>query len=494
MPNFTIIFFTLIIILLQILPLQSSSTTKTTKKWITTPSEFLSPLATTKEYEFIQWALNHGAKISNKLSWPVITNLGRSVVAKENMNKGELLFIIPKKMHVNLINAPKIMNMVLYQIPSKVFVNWYDDIFKIALLLVDVQSNGNNSVMLESIGPYVFTLPQDIPEAPDVNWSMEEMSHLQIQSDIDFYSQSKNRRHTVWKRFKQFFDDKGGHPWINQYQENYFKWACSMVVSRSFARYEPGGEKLTRSFIPIIDLMNHDPWLHSQFGIEMYNPTFNGSSIYRAIAKFKRGEEVKLNYAVHSNTALLQYGFAVHNNPDESVELPWEKEPQTENDDEEDMFELKWISTRVNTKNTVRDMMKELMNEIMLLVVRPRGNNNKKNSVTIANTLIALQTCMKRTRKKLNSLPTTLQQDLKMLNSGNSCIKSSRTLQAIEFRASKKRLWVALYGFCESIWMKEFKCSRTKNKLVPLFQWHKTVFEEFVRYFTAPPKEKIFLK
>jgi len=95
---------------------------------------------------------------------------------------------------------------------------------------------------------------------------------------------------------------------------NVLGWAMAAVSSRAF---RIDGESMPAAMLPLADMANHD------FQLKNAQVFKSGSNIVlRATSSLKAGDTIWLSYGNYSNDYfLLDYGFVVHDNPYDYVEL-----------------------------------------------------------------------------------------------------------------------------------------------------------------------------
>jgi hypothetical protein len=362
--------------------------------WDSNPLIMLSDLATPTEKELIQWGADNGCKFkSSALKWPVITKLGRGMVAARDISYGEPLFWISKSCQFKLSNAPQYLREIIAACPSNI---WFpgDDFGQLTLFLMDAKVRGRNSYWF----PYINALPQVI-DTPTNGWNGDELHELQFDEVLREMIGSLQFREYV---YSQIIQANKGNIHIANYSIHVFSYAWTVVETRAWGIPEENGRILN----PFVDLLNHDASEETKVLISKERTIFYSGAV-------KAGEEVYNSYGKKHNRDLLYYGFALKDNVHESMEIP--KYPT-----------LKWHP--------------------FYTPIEYKFGPTPESSFNIR---LRYRLCHQDLDEELNKLPTTLAYDENILWNNNNI--SNRKRNALAFRISRKKLIQAHVNFCKQM-------------------------------------------
>jgi len=97
-----------------------------------------------------------------------------------------------------------------------------------------------------------------------------------------------------------------------------FKWAWSVIWSRSFWLDSPRTQQSDSYLVPMADILNHSPDAKTFYGFD----EFTGDFLMKVGDSYKKGQQVYNNYVPRPNNDLLRtYGFVLKNNNLNHVKL-----------------------------------------------------------------------------------------------------------------------------------------------------------------------------
>lgn len=221
-------------------------------------------------------------------------NLGHGelgLIAKEDMEAGDILVWAPKSMLLNVEKAVDLWGEVVAELPNRL---------ALSLLLIEerfVQGKKSNWTT------YIDTLPGfdgDV-SGPSFLWQPDEWKWLE---GSDCYDASIQMRESFLNEYDQlngtlFAENPQLFP-RDAFSLNNFLWAVAVVASRAYGDDEQG---TNLAIAPLVDFLNH------RAGSLQLTRFGNGIVAY-AHKKYFKGEQVWVNYGGKPNAQMLsQYGF-----------------------------------------------------------------------------------------------------------------------------------------------------------------------------------------
>mmetsp|Transcript_3417 Transcript_3417/g.9820 ORF Transcript_3417/g.9820 Transcript_3417/m.9820 type:complete len:533 (-) Transcript_3417:2061-3659(-) len=177
---------------------------------------------------------------------------------------------------------------------------------------------------------YLNVLPKSVP-SPLTGFTWEEMQELQYQAVLtDVYE-------TDWLAADGY--SRSSPEAIGGASEEEFRWALSVVHSRTFGSASPQGGVGVRMMVPLVDMINHaGDWGGVVNGAasksvspldvvvwELVPPSSDSGEwemAVKAIRPIEEGQEIVMSYGERDNNDfLVHYGFVPEANPHDSVQL-----------------------------------------------------------------------------------------------------------------------------------------------------------------------------
>jgi hypothetical protein len=248
---------------------------------------------------FAQWLQQF--KVYSKANIGVFEGQGFGAVAKEDINVGDPLLIIP--------SALLVRNSVIKAEVFKGFEDFSAEIpFEPIMIWLLIEKQNEKSPWK----PYIDVLPASFPEQLS-EWTEEELAQLQ---GTGLAEATASLKKVLAANFESVNEKlvKPYIPTLSLTLERY-TWAYYVCISRSWT-LEINGEKDT-TLIPLADMFNHQP------GVSVGDLNADGTYFsFNASRAFATGEQLYVNYGRKSNYELMfNYGFAVENNVDDSLTL-----------------------------------------------------------------------------------------------------------------------------------------------------------------------------
>ncbi|KAK3268929.1 hypothetical protein CYMTET_22593 [Cymbomonas tetramitiformis] len=351
---------------------------------------------------------------------------GRGVFARQTIRPGETVLSISLE-NVALMDRFQSSHTAVESALDVSSWTWYLRLAAVLLLQVADESSASRAA-------YVNSLPNDF--CNPLRFKASEMREIQfkpLRKEIEGIRELYEDAHVLLGAALP--ESVGSPASVN--------WALDTIFSRSFKIQVPdgGAPTDTRILAPGVDLCNHS--MEPQLDYN-YNPS-TGCFELTASELIEADEEVYITYGVYNNDPyLLSYGFVPEDNPHDTCVIF---------DDLEEA--LDWHSWRYDSSEGdwpfARECAQTNMKEQSIHADREYsvGRDGTVDSRLLA-AFAALEpaedsedermeqaalACMERCVELLESLPTTLQEDLELLGSA-SLSKAVRVI--IQFRMGKK--------------------------------------------------------
>ncbi|ELR18348.1 SET domain containing protein [Acanthamoeba castellanii str. Neff] len=260
---------------------------------------------------FEAWFAEQGGSRHAGVQLRTLPTFGRSVVAAHDIATGETLLSVPFSLVVDSADAPlataapEIRRILDEEFPlSATNEN--------ALLLL-VHKNDPNSPWQR----YIDVLPSTF--STTLFFSDDELSYLEGSSLHHFARQRRRAIESQYDTiFTPLFVDYPEHFAPEQFSLDAWKWALSVIWSRSFVVDEG-----KRGLVPWADMFNMAPETEQ---VKVAVDAVDHHLIYSARSPIKKGEQIFVAYGQSrqmSNAQLLMdYGFVLENNPHDAVVFP----------------------------------------------------------------------------------------------------------------------------------------------------------------------------
>ena len=396
--------------------------------------EMLSAAAGPVEAHFAYWAAKNGALARGDLvSWPVMTEHGRSVVAKRFVPADTPVFIVPAKITMTSFALPPDLQADVVDpflaatddwIRSSMYAEDHDQIALTIYIAVE-RKRGRESFWY----PYFATLPESF-DGPITAWTETDLKELQDDKAINTARDVAKHNAEWYARFHEFAKN---HRLAEEYVSITLAdmtWAAAVLRTRAFSFPDIPDKPNAVGLIPLLDLLSHRPrpdgWV-SHIGIT--------ESSCRPAAT-RAGAELFNDYG-HSSTfeTLLYYEWAERHNVDDSFTVP---------DDDHNRLTLSWKPTLVQASDALFHAEQEAAR------LGQSSPHDSSLSIDVATflpvTWRSAKRCSLRMQELLTAWPTTLKQDVDLLASS---VISERMRLAIHFRLGRKKLLAAHVKLCE---------------------------------------------
>ncbi|GIL72494.1 hypothetical protein Vretifemale_2854, partial [Volvox reticuliferus] len=301
---------------------------------------------------FLSWLVANGVQgigqEGSKLALFQSENGERGLMCEEPVSKGDVVLEVPLRLALTDHSEDAESNQLLYPgAPWSV---------RLACKLLRHLAAGKRSPW----APYIKVLPRHVP-APLESFTWEDISALR-------YPSAQEALHSAdWLRADAFMatseEARGG------LGEEAFRWALSVVHSRTFANAAPGGGVGVRMLVPLVDMLNHggDEVVAGSLGLggnkvvatdtvrwDLLPPARSSSGGWSmavsATKDLQPGQEVLLSYGERPNDDFfLHYGFVPRANPHDDAVL-W---PDLESS-------LEWHYERIGAVKLPREEAQEL--------------------------------------------------------------------------------------------------------------------------------------
>lgn len=269
---------------------------------------------------FVQWLQDNGATGLSNFDICDMEGTGRGVKSLADIPEGS--------------KTPQV------SIPRDLMLTQYDTIQH--PVLKDALGNGNIKELLRKYSsatlairllyekslpdskwkPYLDVLPTTYDST--IYWSDSEMAGL---AEGNLYYITKQYKNQIAEEYNTLVKAKLLKKYPNIFNKKHFqlanyKWAVATVWSRAIDLTLDGRDE--RLLVPFVDMFNHSFDAKSKFSFNYSQKAFE-LTIQSAVAS---GSQAFINYGPIGNSKLLSlYGFTVHNNPHDYVELVMQLPP-----------------------------------------------------------------------------------------------------------------------------------------------------------------------
>ena len=384
---------------------------------------------------------------------------GRGLLARRDINDGDLLLKIPMHLCMTKSAARKALPMLDREI---------NEYLAIACFLISEKGKGASS----DWKPYLDVLPEVSEVNPTFTWPDEDLAFLKG-SPVIAATQSLQAK--LQREFDALLGGEDGlmakHP--NAFPSEHFtyanwEWAFTMLFSRAIRlRNLQRGETL--ALVPYADLINHSPFSQAyidarQEGDWLFK-TGEEEVVLFADRGYRRMEQIYISYGPKSNAELLLlYGFAVERNPFNSVDLTVSISPRTASFVEElndDSIEVDPLADekaafleRVGRDQTVdfpcyADRYPvELLEYLRLMQMTPEDTRGKplsefdySRAISAANEAAVLTSVVTAIQRQLSKYPQTEEEDAALIKDKSLFrLLSYNQRMAVRHRRNEKRL------------------------------------------------------
>eukprot|EP00941_MAST-03F_sp_MAST-3F-sp1_P003576 g3576.t1 len=245
--------------------------------------------------DLLAWAKKEGARFGSL--YVKEKNRERGLYTQTNVNAGEEILYVPKKLHLSVDVAMNESGKDLSHALSKVQEREDFESFALACLLLHEYGKGKKSYWYD----FIHTLPKEFPSHPlSLHFQEGTLTHSLPAS----YKEKINQAQTVIVNYKKYASEMCQKNSIDSYicsaTLDLWKWSILIIWSRSIRL-----QGSTLALIPIFDFANH---CHS-----VVSDIFLSNDALRVYAtkQYKVGEEFCWKYSVFANTnAIFRQGWA----------------------------------------------------------------------------------------------------------------------------------------------------------------------------------------
>ncbi|CAI5731497.1 unnamed protein product [Hyaloperonospora brassicae] len=373
---------------------------------------------------------------------------GHGVLAKQTLPCGQVTLQVPFKLTMTVESAARSdLAAVLEKYPQISS----DEV--LALHVMHERNKGTRSFF----APFLASLPTtfDLP----VFWSDTELNELrgtnvllltrlmQQQLERDFQTIHQE----VTKAFPDIF---ASLPTLTL--EDY-TWAMSVIWSRAFGVNRGG--KYLRLLCPAMDMFNHDVSLCNPLDDFVSFDDEKQMMVHHVPTEVTNGNAVHISYGQYSNAKLLySYGFVAQGNPRRAVDFwvkvppadPYRKLKQTILDANDLTREQTYDFCGTLFRN---DVDERLLATLRVILMNEQDMHLYKKAfmlsmISVHNELAVYNNLQNACRRKLETFPTTLEEDEAILT--NATEKSSiRLLLAVRVRIEDKQVFAGVIDTIE---------------------------------------------
>ncbi|KAI9259089.1 hypothetical protein BY458DRAFT_517736 [Sporodiniella umbellata] len=246
-----------------------------------------------RKYEsFIHW-LNQNNFPETKLALANFPNTGRGMMAKEDIEEGEVIVSVPKPFLITYESLSKIYGSHSLQASQ---------ILALHLVLLSQDSNSWWKSYIDLLPMHFNTMPLTFPDTL--------FRHLprSLQQEV------KRQKEAVKKDYVACLAFLASRPSLPQtVTMSTFQWAWLCVNTRCIHMSIPDavvkGDHI--ALAPMLDFLNHTTEAKIESGFNRKNQSFE----IKTKTCYKKGEQVYINYGPHDNLAMLkEYGFVLKEN------------------------------------------------------------------------------------------------------------------------------------------------------------------------------------
>ncbi|KAM3160304.1 SET domain-containing protein [Lachancea thermotolerans] len=285
----------------------------------------------------VEWARSHGSVIDDRVEFRADPNQGTYAVANARISEGSVLVTIPRKLLITTTLAEK-----HFRLKNPVESN---PNALLQLFLSKLKFSSKSCDEISFFQPFMDVLPLIRDIHSPYFWSSEELTALKgtdllikternlkkvieewfglitkakaaDDEDTAFYLQSSSNPHFQVSDHMSYSKSSSWHSFSS------YLWSAYIVSSRAFPELILENENLkniNQAFLyPIVDFLNHHSGQKVQWQL---NKDRNGVS-FSSGNQIEKGQEIFNNYGDKSNEELLlNYGFAIQNNMNDSSTL-----------------------------------------------------------------------------------------------------------------------------------------------------------------------------
>ncbi|XP_072158598.1 actin-histidine N-methyltransferase [Bemisia tabaci] len=280
-------------------------------KIINVEKDFSKPLPVRKiSKNFDSWLENNGAQFEG-LKLAELSDYGCGLVATKDIESGEMILKIPRKLMMTVEDAEsshlnKLIqeNTILQHMPN----------ITLALFLLYERFKPQKSFW----EPYFNVLPHSYPTVLYFNRS--EMEGLRGSPAFEFAMKQYRhiaRQYTYFKKVFEQSNDEASKVLRDIFTFEKYRWAVSTVMTRQNFVPSADEKRSVNAFIPMWDMCNHENGEPST----IYNAETKESQCV-AWRKFSVGKQVFIFYGVRTNADFLVHnGFVAMDNKHDGIQL-----------------------------------------------------------------------------------------------------------------------------------------------------------------------------
>lgn len=272
---------------------------------------------------FTGWLASNDVHLSSKVQITDLRskNMGRGIVATEDIEADEELFTIPRSIIINVENCGLIRD---YPDLSKKFVDLNHWESLIIILMYEIKAKGSSSFW----APYFNILPINDEENYTFNqlvfWNDEELSHLKPSLILERIG--KDMSEVMFSKLYPIIVEEMELSMLKNITIDDYNKVASIIMSYSFDvdngadeedeededeedENEDESSKSNKgnfkSMVPLADTLNADTNLNNSKLIYK-----DSSLVMRSIKKISKGEQIFNTYSDHPNSEILRrYGY-----------------------------------------------------------------------------------------------------------------------------------------------------------------------------------------
>mmetsp|Transcript_57922 Transcript_57922/g.141524 ORF Transcript_57922/g.141524 Transcript_57922/m.141524 type:complete len:643 (+) Transcript_57922:1541-3469(+) len=387
---------------------------------------------------------------------------GRGLLARRDINDGDLLIKIPMKLCLTKKEARSRLGKDA--LPREI-----NEYLAIACLLIhEKYVMGPKSFF----GPYMGILPETQEVNPTFAWTDDDLKFLDGSPVVA-------ATRSLQAKLQREYDALLGGPdglctrFPDRFPKEHFTyenwvWAFTMLFSRAI-RLRNCREGETLALVPYADLINHSPfsmaYIDAREGGDWLFSTGEEEVILYADRRYRRMEQIYISYGQKSNAELLLlYGFAVERNPYNSVDVTVSISPRTQSFvkavDDENVVIDPLAEEKVEFLETVgRDSIvdfpcyadrypTEMLEFLRLMQMTPEDTRGKpltefdySRTISLANEAAVLTSVIDAVRRQIGRYPNTEEEDAALIkDKGMFRLLTYNQRMAIRHRRNEKRL------------------------------------------------------
>ena len=248
----------------------------------------------------LNFVIDNGGYINQKLIPNELSSLNRFIIAKEKINKNEILLFIPQKISISKLNI--LVNNKCTEAYG------FDEEYDYACLIYFMTIDKYNSSSI--FKPYYNYLPKFNETDFITNFTDEEIEMFKetgITEGIKYYNYFYNKALEPVKVKLKNFSKKENIKYEKILEE--FKYNYDLALTRNFGR--PGSFYDINTMVPYLDLINHSDKNNTYW---FYEDKKEGYSLI-AVKDINKNEEITDSYGKYHNSFLYKtYGFVIPGN------------------------------------------------------------------------------------------------------------------------------------------------------------------------------------